>query len=155
MPGCYSCPNVLRIIVCHNPGHQKASLLNLEMNVMKYHFGNSSRNKIIPSVWDARQILRVELRSGWGCSLSRCSPLEVNRTVVHHLEISENWRAVRCMFFFSACPVSLLFLSHLPFSHHHSFNWKLQSPQVCWHNYNYRFFPIVLQFCQHDLSQFK
>lgn len=36
MPGCYSCSNVLRIIVCHNPGHQEDFLLNLEVNVMKF-----------------------------------------------------------------------------------------------------------------------
>lgn len=36
MPGCCFCHNVLRIIVSHNPGHQKAFFLNVEMNTMKF-----------------------------------------------------------------------------------------------------------------------
>ena len=36
VPGCYSCPNVWKIIVCYNPGHQKAFLLHFEMNVIKF-----------------------------------------------------------------------------------------------------------------------
>lgn len=90
IPGCYYCPNVLTIIVCRNLGHQKVFLLNLEMNVMKF----ITRNKIIPSVWDARQILRAERRSGWDYSL-----LEMDMAVVYRLEISENWTAVRWIFF--------------------------------------------------------
>lgn len=127
MPGCYYCPNVLTIIVCRNLRHQKVFLLN----VMKF----ITRNKIIPLVWDARQIFRVELRSGWDCSL-----LEMDMAIVYHLDISENWRAIRCMgFFSSACPVisppSSIFSSSF-----------LQMEG---------FFPIVLQFYRHDFSQFK
>lgn len=75
----------------------------------------------------------------------------MNTNTVHHLEISES----DALFFFLASPASLLFILCLLFSDHCSLSWRLQSPHICRHNCNYHFFPVLLQFCQHDHSQFE
>lgn len=108
----FSCPDVLRIIVVHNPEDQKAFLLNLEMNVMKF-----ITLEIVPGVKSSPQsVMSIPWNGAWirmGLFTIRgrhncCAPFRDLKKTGH---LSDMWAC-----FLSMPSVSIVFLMTLIFS---------------------------------------